>query len=406
MLGRHPLLSAALVVAALGNFVDVYDLVLFLVVKNQSLRDLGVAPERVLESGAFILNAQMVGMLVGGLVWGVLGDRIGRTKVLFGSIFLYSIANILNAFVHTLDHYAFLRFLAGVGLAGELGAGVTLVAELIPSHLRGYGTTIIACVGILGAIAAGLTGDILSWRMTYVVGGCLGLLLLVLRVSVAESELFKAVKERGGSVKDIARLFMSPRRLWRLARCVVIGVPIWFVVGIILSNAKEIATALGASEGPSSGIAIAVCYTGLFLGDIAGGLLSQYLKSRKRAVAIFLMLNSVLPTLFLTREGLSLGEVYAYLLVLGFAAGYWVLVVTMAAEQFGTNVRATVTTSIPNFIRGSIVPVSAIFLWMKDSHGVIDSAINVGIGVSVLASVCFFSIEETFSRDLDFVEGA
>jgi MFS family permease len=405
MFGRHPLFSAALVVAALGNFVDVYDLVLFLVVKNQSLKDLGVLPEHVLESGAYILNCQMVGMLVGGLVWGVLGDRIGRTKVLFGSIFLYSVANILNSLVHIIDHYALLRFLAGVGLAGELGAGVTLVAELMPARLRGYGTTIIACVGLLGAVTAGLTGDILSWRMTYVVGGGLGLLLLVLRVSVAESELFKAVQEEGGSVRDIARLFLSPHRVWRLLRCVVIGIPIWFIVGILLSNAKEVSMALGVEGSPRSGMSIAICYTGLLFGDITGGLLSQYLKSRKRAVAIFLMLSSVLPILFLTRERLSLDDFYLYLLVLGFAAGYWVLVVTMAAEQFGTNVRATVTTSIPNFIRGSIVPVSAIFLWLKDSQGVIDAAINVGIGVSVLASVCFFSMDETFSRDLDFVEG-
>lgn len=405
MFGRHPLFSAALVVAALGNFVDVYDLVLFLVVKNQSLRDLGVLPEHVLESGAYILNCQMIGMLVGGLVWGVLGDRIGRTKVLFGSIFLYSVANILNSLIQTIDHYALLRFLAGVGLAGELGAGVTLVAELIPARLRGYGTTIIACVGLLGAIAAGLTGDILSWRMTYVVGGCLGLLLLALRVSVAESELFKAVQEQGGSVRDIARLFLSPDRVWRLIRCVVIGIPIWFIVGILLSNAKELSMALGVEGAPRSGTAIAICYTGLFFGDITGGVLSQYLKSRKRAVAVFLMLSSVLPILFLTREKLSLDDFYLYLLVLGFAAGYWVLVVTMAAEQFGTNIRATVTTSIPNFIRGSIVPVSAVFLWLKDSQGVIDAAMNVGIGVSVIAALGFFAMEETFSRDLDFVEG-
>ena len=234
----------------------------------------------------------------------------------------------------------------------------------------------------------------------------MGLLLLVLRVSVAESELFKAVQEQGGSVRDIARLFLSPHRVWRLLRCVVIGIPIWFIVGILLSNAKEVSMALGVEGSPRSGMSIAICYTGLFFGDITGGLLSQYLKSRKRAVAIFLMLSSVLPILFLTRERLSLDDFYLYLLVLGFAAGYWVLVITMAAEQFGTNVRATVTTSIPNFIRGSIVPVSAIFLWLKDSQGVIDAAINVGIGVSVFASLCFFSMEETFAKELDFVEDA
>ncbi len=398
------LLSAAVVVAALGYFGDVYDLVLFLVVKNQSLIDLGVHPDQMLESGVFLLNCQNGGMLVGGVLWGLLGDKIGRTKVLFGSIIMYSSANIANAFVTSIDLYAVLRFVAGVGLAGELGAGVTLVAELMPQRLRGYGTTIIAGVGVFGAITAGLLGDLLLWRHSYLIGGALGLLLLFLRVSVAESELFKEVQERGSSMRDVIRLLVAPRRLVKFFECIILGVPIWYIIGILLANSKDLARALGVSEPPQAGLCIAVCYFGLFVGDIAGGLLSQYLKSRKRPIAIFLSLCGVVPLWLLTRQDLSLQQFYVNLFLVGVAGGYWVLVVTLAAEQFGTNVRATVTTSIPNFIRGAVVPVSALFLSLRPYVGIVDSAMLVGIGVCVLAAVCLLRLDETFSRDLDFVE--
>ena len=404
MSAKQHLLSAAVIVAALGYFVDVYDLVLFLAVKNASLMDLGVQADGILEAGAFLLNCQNGGMLVGGLLWGLLGDKIGRTKVLFGSIIMYSVANICNAFVGSLDMYALLRFIAGVGLAGELGAGVTLVAELMPQRLRGFGTTIITCVGVFGAIAAGLIGDVLSWRHSYLVGGALGLTLLLLRVSVAESELFKAVHAQGSSMRDILRLMASPRRLARFFQCILIGVPIWYIVGIILAHSKDLAVALGVVEVPRTGLCIAFCYLGLFVGDVLGGLLSQYLKSRKRPIAIYLSLCGVAPLWFLTREQLSLAGFYTNLFLVGCAGGYWVLVVTLAAEQFGTNVRATVTTSIPNFIRGAIVPVSAVFLALRPSQGILDSAMIVGAGVCVLSTMCLFTLEETFSRELDFLE--
>lgn len=401
----HPLLSTALVVAALGNFVDVYDLVLFLVVKNQSLLDLGVFSSDLLSSGSFILNCQMIGMLLGGVLWGILGDRIGRTKVLFGSIALYSIANLLNAAVHSIESYSLLRFIAGVGLAGELGAGVTLVSEVLPVRLRGYGTTIIACVGLLGAIAAGLTGDLLSWRLTYVVGGSLGLLLLFLRVSVAESEIFRGAQERRSGLRDFLLIFVRAKILKRFIACVVAGVPIWFTVGIILANAKEIARLLGVQGELRSGISIAVCYSGLFVGDMLGGVLSQYLQSRKMAIGFFVLLSAVFQAIFLTRLDLTIGEFYSYLFALGFSSGYWVLIVTVSAEQFGTDIRATVTTSIPNFIRGSIVPVSAFFLLLKQHFGIVDGALILGVMVSLLATICLSSMDETFSRRLDFLEG-
>lgn len=396
--------SVALVVAALGYFVDVYDLVLFLVVKNPSLSELGVSSEGMFEVGTELLNYQMLGMLTGGVVWGVLGDRVGRTKVLFGSILLYSIANILNAFVDTIPSYAILRFVAGFGLAGELGAGVTLVAELIPQHLRGYGTTIIGAVGVLGAIAAGLTGDLLPWRGAYLLGGGLGLLLLLLRVSVAESRLFEESRRERGSAVGIITLLSSPRRAIKFIMCILLGVPIWFTIGILLANARELARLLGVEGSPRAGLSIAVCYFGILLGDIVGGLMSQYLKSRKRPIAFFLFLSALLPYWLLSSQGWSLNELYGAYIALGFAAGYWVLVVTAAAEQFGTNIRSTVTTSVPNFIRGAVVPVSGVFLWLQPDFGLVNAALFVGLGVVLLASISLFFMEETFSRDLNFIE--
>jgi putative MFS transporter len=401
---KQPLLSAAVIVAALGYFVDVYDLVLFLVVKNTSLIALGVPPEDMLESGAFLLNCQNGGMVVGGLLWGLLGDTIGRTRVLFGSILMYSAANVANAFVGSVEVYALLRFIAGIGLAGELGAGVTLVAELMPQKLRGYGTTIVAGVGLCGAVAAGLLGDLVPWRYSYLIGGMLGLLLLFLRVSVAESELFKNVQEKGGSMREVLRLMKAPHRLIRFVTCIIIGVPVWYIVGILVAHAKDIASALGVTETPQAGLCIALCYSGIFVGDIAGGLLSQYLESRKRPIAIFLGLSNVLPLWFLTQPGLSLLGFYGNLFLIGLAGGYWVLVVTLTAEQFGTNVRATVTTSTPNFIRGAIVPVSAMFLSLRPTYGIIDAAMIVGLTVCGLATIALCTLSETFSRDLDFVE--
>jgi MFS family permease len=324
--------------------------------------------------------------------------------VLFGSILLYSLANIANAFVDTIPSYALLRFLAGFGLAGELGAGVTLVAEIVPSHLRGYGTTIIAGVGVVGAIAAGLTGDLLPWRGAYLLGGGLGLVLLLLRVSVAESKLFEEVQRHGSSVVGIFALFSSPGRAARFIMCILLGIPIWYIIGIILANSRDLAIHLQAGGMPRPGLSIAACYFGILIGDIVGGLMSQYLKSRKVPIAFFLALSGALPLWFLTTRGLSLSGLYWAYVALGFAAGYWVLVVTSAAEQFGTNIRSTVTTSVSNFIRGAVVPVSAVFLWLQPRLGLVDAALFVGLGVVLLAVVALVSLQETFSRDLDFIE--
>lgn len=401
---RTHLLSPALLVAALGYFVDVYDLILFLVIKNPSLAAIGIPREDFVAIGHRLLDYQMVGMLLGGLAWGVLGDQVGRTRVLFGSIIIYSLANIANAFVMSLPTYAALRFIAGFGLAGELGAGITLVAELLPKHLRGYGTTLIACVGVLGAVFAGLTGEVLPWRGSYILGGVLGLALLTVRISVKDSSLYEMTKTSHASRGSLWMLVRSPRRLGRYLSYIVLGLPIWYSIGILLSNATEIAAAINVQGAPKQGLCIAWCYTGLCVGDATAGILSQITQSRKRSLSAFLLLSLVSPTILLLSSGISLVTFYAYYCLIGFSVGYWILLLTSATERFGTNLRATVTTSISNFIRAAIVPISSIFLMLKGAYGLTGAALLVGVGTCVLASVSLLLIKESFHADLDFVE--
>lgn len=404
MTEKPRIFSLALLVATLGYFVDVYDLVLFIVLKNPSLEALGVPKEEWIDVGAQLLDTQMLGMLAGGLVWGVLGDKIGRTKVLFGSILLYSVANILNAFVHSIPSYHVYRALAGFGLAGELGAGVTLVAEILPTRLRGYGTTIIATIGVLGAVIAGITGEYLPWRASYVVGGVLGLLLLFVRVSVSESKMFEATHTMDVARGSIKLIVAAPERLFRYVLCILLGIPTWYVIGILVANAAPLSQALHVVGAPKPTFCLVWAYLGIMLGDAVGGLASQFVKSRKKPMYIFLFLGLITPLWFLSTHGMSVMEVYLHYLIMGFAAGYWILMLTAATEQFGTNIRSTVTTTIPNFIRASVVPMNMAFLWLREAYEIVTSAMVVGVITSGVALVSLFLLRETFSRDLDFVE--
>jgi len=394
----------AVIVSALGYFVDVYDLLLFSVVRIASLKDLGIPDSEILSTGVFLINSQMAGLLSGGILWGILGDKRGRLSVLFGSIVLYSIGNILNAFVHDVNTYALLRFITGVGLAGELGAGITLVSEILPSKVRGYATSIIASVGVAGAVAAALVGDTFYWRTTYVIGGVMGLLLLLLRVAVNESGLFNAIKESKVAKGDIRLLFNSWPRFIKYLSCIVIGIPIWYAVGIIITFSPEIGKALAMSEIPSAGRSVFYSYIGLTVGDLTSGLLSQYLKSRKQAIFIFITITGITSAIILSSHQISLSNFYIGTWILGFATGYWAVFVTTAAEQFGTNLRATVTTTVPNFVRGSVIPITSLFNYWKDSVGVLASALSVGTICIALAILAAIAIPESFGKELEFLE--
>lgn len=398
------LFSLPVIVAALGYFVDIYDLLLFSIVRIPSLRSIGVPDDQLLDKGVLLINIQMAGMLIGGIFWGVLGDRKGRLSVLFGSIVLYSLANIANGFVTNINQYVVLRFIAGIGLAGELGAGITLVAEILPKQIRGYGTAIVASIGVLGAVLAYFIADIYDWRIAYFIGGGLGLALLVLRFNVFESGVFKAVKEKHVSRGNFFMLFTSRKRCIKYLRCIMIGLPIWFVIGILITFSPEFGRAIGITQPIEAGKAVMFSYIGLSLGDMTSGLLSQFLKSRRKVVIIFILLTSAATAFYLLQPWHSAAIFYSLCGLLGFAIGYWALFVTIAAEQFGTNLRATVATTVPNFVRGSVNLFTPLFLWGARETNVISSAGMVACLAIALALMAVWKMEETFFKDLDYTE--
>jgi len=391
-------------VAALGYFVDIYDLLLFSIVRVASLKDIGIPDDQLQTTGVFLINVQMFGLLVGGLLWGVLGDVKGRLSVLFGSIFIYSLANFANSFAHTLFDYATWRFVAGIGLAGELGAGITLVAEILPRDKRGLGTTIVASIGILGAVVGGLVGDLTPWRVAYAIGGGLGLCLLLLRIGIAESHLFDQVKRSTAKRGQVWTLFTSRANFLKYLRCILIGVPIWYAIGVLITFSPEFGKALHVTETVKAGYAVMWSYLGLALGDLASGLLSQFFKSRKLAVRLFLVLTLLVCALFLTLNGPSLAFFYFVCSLIGFATGYWAVFVTIGAEQFGTNLRSTVATTVPNFVRGSVIPVTLLFQGLSERVGLVESAAAVGLLCLALAWFSAGSMEETFHKDLNYLE--
>ena len=414
------LFSIPVIVAALGYFVDIYDLLLFSIVRMPSLISLGVPKEDLFAEGEFLLRAQMSGLLVGGIIWGIMGDKRGRLSVLFGSILLYSLANIANGLVTTVEQYAILRFIAGVGLAGELGAGITLVSEILPTRLRGYATTIIASVGITGAILANFIAHKFDWQIAYFIGGGLGLLLLIARVSVFESGMFLKMKQSTVQRGNFLRLFSTRSMFVRYMGCILIGLPIWYVAGILVTFSPELARAMGVPGEILAGDAVMFCYMGLAVGDFSSGFISQKIGSRKKVVTAYIVLTMVTVVVYLFLPVKTTDFFYAVCFLLGVAIGYWALFVTIAAEQFGTNLRSTVATTVPNFIRGTVVPLTFLFQFLRGiisehyqgsqgaegAHnlGIIYGALIVGVFTVVVALAALRLIDETYGRELNFEE--
>jgi len=390
-------------VASLGYFVDIYDLLVFSIVRKPSLLSIGVKPADVLGVGVTIINVQMFGLLLGGILWGVLGDKLGRIKVLFGSIILYSIANFANGLVHDPVTYGIIRFIAGIGLAGELGAGITLVSETLSKEKRGYGTTIVAAVGLFGAVAAVMVAKF-GWREAYFVGGILGVLLLILRIGTFESGMFKSIERQNISKGNFFMLFTSWQRLKKYLFCILIGAPNWFVVGVLITLSPEFGKALHAKDALNAGDGVLYCYIGIAIGGIASGLLSQALRSRKIVMYIFQVLSAISALVYLRADGLTSGEFVGLAFFMGIAVGYWAIFVTIAAEQFGTNIRSTVATTVPNFVRGLLIPINLAFVALKASYGMIDSAYIMMAILTVIALFAVSQLKETFNKDLDYVE--
>lgn len=399
------LFSAVVIVAALGYFVDIYDLLLFGIVRIPSLVELGLDEAAQSAEGASILNWQMSGLLLGGILWGILGDKKGRLSVLFGSIITYSIANFACGFVQDVFIYKVLRFVAGVGLAGELGAGITLVSESLPKKLRGIGTSVVAGVGLLGAVAAYFTVELFTWRYAYFAGGILGVLLLFLRIGVYESGMFSQMSEqrqiRKGNFKSF---FTNGKRLVLYLKCIGIGLPTWYVIGILATFSNEFAKALGILETVKPGLAVMWCYIGLAAGDLLSGILSYLLSSRKKAVLI-LMLFTLLGTIIYLYAGVSNPTgIYIMCLWLGFGIGYWAMFVTIGAEQFGTNLRATAATTIPNMVRGTVVLMTTLYAFLKPDLLALHSAAILGVICFSIGIYCILTIPETHDRELNFIE--
>lgn len=397
------LFSIPVIVAALGYFVDIYDLLLFSIVRIPSLRSMGVSDADMLIKGEFLIRAQMAGLLVGGILWGIMGDKRGRLSVLFGSILLYSLANIANGFAATVNQYALLRFVAGIGLAGELGAGITLVSESLPTKLRGYGTTLVATVGLLGAVFANYVAKIFDWQLAYFIGGGLGLVLLVARVSVFESGIFLKIKEQGVVRGNFFQLFNQKERFTKFVGCILIGLPIWYVIGILITFSPEFAKAMHI-DGIVAGDAVMFSYIGLAGGDMLSGITSQIIRSRKKTVFVFILLTLAFIITFLYWPFQSAAGFYVGCFLLGFGIGYWALFVTIAAEQFGTNLRSTVATTVPNFIRGTVIPLTIMFKFLRESVGILGGALILGVFTILVAFWALRLIDETFGRDLNFLE--
>ncbi len=412
-------INKLIIVAALGYFVDIYDLLLFGVERFDSLND--ILPEQypgISESvkkslnliyGKLLLNWQMAGMLFGGIFWGILGDKKGRLSVLFGSILVYSIANILNGMVHSTDSYMVLRFISGFGLAGELGAGITLVSESMSKERRGYGTMIVATVGVFGAVVAGFMGEVITnWRYSFFLGGGMGLALLLLRIGVFESGMFHAVKSESNIKKgNILQLFANKHSITKYLCIIFVTVPVWYVMGTLVLFSPELSEMMGLPEKSiSAGKSIMYAYAGITVGDIASGLISQLLKSRKKAFAIFLSLTVLGVVLYFMYGGVSVSVFYSIVAFIGFATGYWAVFISTASELFGTNIRATATTTAPNFVRASTILISLLLSLVISVLDVdkllatkITGAIIIGLGF-----IALYFLEETFGKDLNYVE--
>jgi MFS family permease len=403
--------NVAVIVAALGYFVDIYDLLLFTIVREPSLAGIGVNitdTKATIAASTKIINWQMVGLLIGGILWGIMGDKKGRLSVLFGSILLYSVANFLTGYVTTVDQYAWARFVAGIGLAGELGAGITLVSELLPKNKRGLGTSLVAGIGLFGAVFAYFTYKFTDdWRLCYKIGGVLGIGLLLLRISVAESGMFHEVKQAGVSRGNILMFFSQATRFKKYILAILIGLPTWYVIGILVNLSNRFAGAFYGDTLLESGRAIMYAYVGIAIGDILIGLVSQYFKSRKKALFLFYGLTIISGLLFFSDFNNSDDRMYAICGALGFSTGFWAIFVTMGAEQFGTNLRATAATTIPNMVRGALPLMNLMFKDLfQDSWGwtLVYSAIVTGIIVMGITLVAAFFTEETFHKDLNYVE--
>jgi MFS transporter, putative metabolite:H+ symporter len=400
------LLNVIVIVAALGYFVDIYDLILFGIVKNPSLTDLGLPQAELFSRGNFILSMQMAGMLLGGIVWGILGDKKGRLSILFMTILLYSIANIANGFITSIHQYAWLRLLAGFGLSGEFGLGVTMVSEVMSKEKRGLGASIVSGIGIVGAVFAFFVAERFSWRTAYFTGGALGLLLLLLRIAVYESGMYEKTKSQAVSKGNFFALFTNNKRFRKFAFCTLLALPTWYTVSVLAINAPSFAQdALHISGVIKGSTSVMVHYIGASLGSFLFGYLSLAFRSRRKAIFLAIISIAVLTGVYFSLTGATPPVFYSVLFLLGIPmGGLWAIFVAAASEQFGTNIRATVTTTAPNFVRGGTILIAYLLGALTPVTGLWWSGVIVGMVFISIALWSAFKTEETYGKELDYLE--
>lgn len=397
----------AVIAAALGYFVDLYDIVLFGVVRVTSLQAIGITGDALISKGILLQNLQFIGMLIGGVAWGIIGDKMGRKWALLATITLYSTANVANGFINDIDTYALLRFIAGFGLAGELGAGITLVSEILPKNYRGYGTTVISFLGLVGALTASYVGGSFDWRVAYFVGGGMGFLVLALRMAtLRESSMFEEQKKAAHSHGDILMFFRSGTLMLKLLMVIAVGIPIWYVSGIVITFSPEFGSALNLSRSITAAETLKWQAIGLAVGSGLSGIFSEWLKSRKRVVWFCFITMAVLTVALLNMTGATAEMFMVVVLAVGLGQGYWTVFLTMAAENFGTNIRATVATSVPNFVRSMVVPMSLWLNAVRHDLGLINSALMIGGIVFVIAFTALWFLKETYGKDINYIETA
>jgi len=406
---QYGIFSLPVIVGALGFFVDIYDLLLFNIVRKSSFADLGVAESAMKDIGEKTISLQMIGLAVGGIIWGILGDKKGRKSVLFGSILLYSLATIANGFVNDIDQYMWLRFIAGLGLAGELGASITLTSELLPKEKRAIGASIIATAGVLGSITAYFVHDLSgeNWRLSYFIGGGMGIALLFLRVRVLESHMYDKMKQATVKLGNYWMLLNNRDRFFRYLRGILIGLPVWYIIGVLITFADEFAKQFEIT-GFSQPKALMLQYVALGIGDMTAGILSNYIKSRKKTLFIFYGITSIFILLFFAlKGGGNAFNMYLICMGLGFGAGISVLYIMMSAEQFGTNLRATAAISIPNLVRGFLPLILLLFQFLRSQNvfnDYVTGAWVTGIIIMVTGFVAALFLKESYGKDMYFTE--
>lgn len=389
-------------VVALGYYVDAYDLLVMSAVRKPSLLSLGVPESETLNIGLSLLNYQLVGLMIGGVMWGVIADKYGRKKALFGSILIYSFANIANGYINSVNMYYWLRIIAGFGLAGELGVGISLITENVAKERRTISTAIVSFFGMLGASTGGWFGSIFEWQNCFLIGGFAGLLLLLLRLKVEESVMFNEIKDKNVSKGNIWMIIKNPKTLLTYFFCTLAGAASILFIGVFIQSTPELGKLFNLNI--TAGIALIWYYLGASVSEIIAGLLSKLLKERKAPIYIFYAISLLAITNFCVNVPNSPYFFYLNCLFLGFGLGWWSQLITLSAELFGINVRATAATSIPTFARAWNIPFSNIFKQNIPNLGIVNSAFGIGVIVVSLAIISITMVKETFENDANFIE--